>query len=152
MKYNIRAFSIKVVNQTDEILVWFKGPLFYRSSIGEMRFVFPWNVSKIQLKNVSAFPILFWGFKGKQILNIDEVGNDAFKWESGKDWSCITSNSIINHFNEEEIKNSFVERISTDFPPLNEMVKNTSISYEVPNLTDVSKEQIPQSILDYKIK
>ena len=70
MKYNIRAFSIMQVNQTEDILVWFKGPLLYKVSNGKMKFVFPWNVNQITVKLINSFPIYFWGFKGKREITI----------------------------------------------------------------------------------
>ena len=146
MKYNIRAFSMMAVNQTDEIRVWFKGPLFYKASNGKIKFVFPWNVSRITFNGSSAFPVLFWGIKGNARLKFEDVSPDAIKWNADLEWTNVTRSELEN-FDEKVIETELKNNISTEVSQLQAIKENTNIKFKVPELIDTSKNIIPESIL-----
>jgi len=146
MKYNIRAFSMMAVNQTDEILVWFKGPLFYKASNGKIRFVFPWNVSRIKFNGTSAFPVLFWGIRGSARLNFEDVNSDAVKWDSDLEWTNVTK-SELESYDEKVVENDLKNNIPIEVNQLQEIQENTNITFSVPEIVDTSKNIIPESIL-----
>jgi hypothetical protein len=146
MKYNIRAFSMMAVNQTDEILVWFKGPLFYKASNEKIRFVFPWNVSRIKFNGTSAFPVLFWGIRGYARLKFEDVNSDAVKWDSDLEWTNVTKSELESYV-EKVVENDLKNNIPIEVNQLQEIQENTNITFSVPEIVDTSKNIIPESIL-----
>ena len=146
MKYNIRALSMIEINQTDDILVWFKGPLFYKVPNERIRFVFPWNVSKIKFNGSTAFPLLFWGFRGSVRLKFEEVHSNAVIWDADLDWTNVTA-SELESIDESAIVTELNNNISTEVNQLQEIQENTNITFTLPKLVDTSKNIIPDSIL-----
>ena len=147
MKYKARAVSMKHVNQTEEILVWFKGPILYKTAIGKTKFVFPWNVKKLNLSNQSFFPITFWGIRGSQKLNIEEISFDVIKWNPDSDWTFISKHSNLDNLNQTIIIDAIHQAIPESIEPLNIFKEKTNIKFTIPDILDTTKEVIPQSIL-----
>jgi len=143
MKYKVRAISLKHVNQTEEILVWFKGALLYRTSEGERKFVFPWNVNKIKLSTQLSFPITFWGIKGSQKLSIEEINFDVIKWDTDLQWSVISKRSKLENLDEANVINAINQAIPVSIEPLDILKEKTNINYTIPKILDTTKDVIP---------
>lgn len=150
MKYNIKAFSLTEINQTEEILVWCKGPICYRASDGELKFIFPWNVKKIVFKNIESFPVSFWGISGSQKLNVEDISNNVLRWNSGEEWSDIINHSALDDFDDNDVKSHLNELVISEIIPLRNIINETVIRYNVPKIIDLKKEVIPNSILTQK--
>ena len=147
MKYTVRAVSMNLVNQTDEILVWFKGPILYKTVNGKRKFVFPWNVNKINLSNQTFFPVTFWGIRGSQKLNIEEVSYDVIKWNPDAEWTFINKYSNLDNLDEANIIDAIHQAIPESIEQLNVFNEKTNINFSLPEILDTTKEVIPQSIL-----
>jgi len=150
MKYKARAVSMKHINQTEEILVWFKGPILYKTAIGKRKLVFPWNVKKINLSNQTFFPVTFWGIRGSQKLKIEEVSYDVIKWNPDADWTFISKYSNLDNLNQTIIIDAIHQAIPESIEPLNIFKEKTNIKFTIPDILDTTKEVIPQSILNTK--
>ena len=150
MKYQLRAISLKQVNQTDEVLVWFRGPVSYKIFGGKRKFVFPWNVTRINLLNHTFFPVTFWGIKGTQRLKIEDVILDVIKWNPDSQWFLISKKSNFDNFDETAIINAIHREIPVSIETLTMLKEKTQIKYIIPEILDTTKEVIPQSILSYK--
>jgi len=147
----MKALSMREINQSDEVLIWFKGPLLYKNSKSGGKFVFPWNVNKIKLTNQSFFPVSFWGIKGYQKLNIEDIAHDVIKWDADSQWSTISKNSDLENFDETAITNAIHQAIPESIKTLNIFKEKTNIKFTIPDILDTTKEVIPQSILKTKI-
>jgi hypothetical protein len=147
MKYQLRAVSLKQVNQTDEVLVWFRGPLSYKIFGGKRKFIFPWNVTRINLLNHTLFPVTFWGIKGTQRLKIEDVILDVIKWNPDSQWFLISKKSNFDNFDETAIINAIHREIPESIDTLNMLKEKTQIKYIIPEILDTTKEIIPQSFL-----
>jgi hypothetical protein len=150
MKYNIKAFLLTEIKQTEGILVWCKGPICYRASSRKLKFLFPWNVKKIVFKNIESFPVSFWGIRGSQKLNVEDISNKVFRWNSGEQWSDIANHSALDDFDDNDIKSHLNELVSSEIIPLRNVINETGISYNVPAIINLKKEVIPNSILTQK--
>lgn len=132
------------INRSDDILVWFKGPLLYKVSNGKMKFVFPWNVNQITIKSINSFPIYFWGLKGKREITIHEISHDVKVWNPDEKWKKSVKIGL-SEITTENIIEQFQCRLPLELPQMNGLLKyNIDIKpFDLSSLTEI---QIPDSI------
>jgi len=151
MKYVYQAFSLDKAIGVDTAVFLVRGAFFYKTASGFNKLLFPWNAHTICI-SLNDLPVVFWGFRGKEVKGIDNLVASAIPWYQDMDWRQLFAKEKIR-VPTEDLKKYFSTRLSVfseDIPITYPKIKSVSKPIQLTSLKIKFDIRIPSTVLIIK--